>query len=76
MNPEEGHRDGLGLQGLGVFDERWCALGPGRPVGGGDLGDGAGRVADRRPDLDAQPAGGVGRARICSIVSMTDMLVQ
>lgn len=45
-------------------------------MGGGDLGDGAGRVADRRPDLDAQPAGGVGRARICSIVSMTDMLVQ
>lgn len=22
MNPEEGHRDGLGLQRLGVFDER------------------------------------------------------
>lgn len=44
-------------------DERPVRRRPRHTVGGGDLGDGAGGLADRRPDLGAQPAGGAGPGR-------------
>jgi hypothetical protein len=68
------HRLGFGQQRVGVGDERSVRGRPRHPVSVGDLGHRAGRVADRRADLGAQPPGGPrpGRAGTCGIDSVND----
>ena len=76
VDTEDPDRNRLGQQRLGVRDERPVRRRPRHLVGGGDLGDGAGRLADRGPDLGAQPPVVRARAGICSIASVNDPRVQ
>ena len=57
---------------LGVGDERAVRGRPGHPMGGGDLGHRAGRLADRRADRVRNRPVVRARAGTCAIVSVND----